>query len=151
MNKQKFKEALSRYEDYKNELNYILGNRFKEIYIIEDNPIVIIDNYPISLSRVEICGIDNISRLQKELLIDFRDKNYNFLFDVLKEIEKIKDKINYCINRNFSIHYDNNNFTIIMNNDIEIRYADFEINCSNDYLINYLTYAQIDYLKKLFE
>lgn len=150
MNKQTMIEILSRYEDYKVELNYILGNRFKDLYIIEDNPIVIIDNCPISLIRVEICEIDNISKLQKKLLINFRDQNYNYLFDVLKEIKKIKDKINYCINKNFSIHYNNGNFTIRINDDFEIRYADFELN-NNDILINYLTCAQINYLTKLFE
>lgn len=151
MNKQTMIEILSRYEDYKVELNYILGSSFKEIYIIEDNPIVIIDNYPISLSRVEICGIDNISRLQKELLIDFRDKNYNYLFDVLKEVEKLKEKITYCINRNFSIHYGGNYLTIVITDyNFEIKYFNFNLNI-NDILEDYLTSAQIDYLNNIFE
>lgn len=150
MNKQTMIEILSRYEDYKVELNYILGSSFKEIYIIKNKPIIVIDNYQITFNRASICVIDNISKLQKELLINFRDQNYNHLFDVLKEIKKIKDKINYCINKNFSIHYNNGNFTIRINDDFEIRYADFELN-NSDILINYLAYAQIDYLKKLFE
>jgi hypothetical protein len=151
MNKQKLKEVLSRYEDYKNELNYILGNKFKELYLIEDNAIIIIDSYPISLSRVEICEIDNISKLQKELLIDFRDENYNYLFDVLKEVEKLKEKITYCINRNFSIYYGGNYLTIVITDDnFEIKYFNFNLNINN-ILEDYLTSAQIDYLNNIFE
>lgn len=145
--------AIELYEKYKSDLDYILGNRFKDVYSIQNEPIIIIDTNPIKLNRIEICGIDNISKLQKELLVDFRDANYNDLFDTLKRIESIKNKIRYCIHYEFSFWYDNYKFCIEIKNKEHNTYVEYnnKLECVTEDFGDFLSIAQISYLQTLFE